>query len=80
VKCALTNSQSSHAALHFQHDMELFNQLQKEYEDTTKRFMGLVDLEDRNLLKERHKAIRREVVELANRLDIPGPYWSTIKT
>jgi hypothetical protein len=60
--------------------MELFNQLQKEYEDTTKRFMGLVDLEDRSLLKERHKTIRREVVELANRLDIPGPYWSTIKT
>jgi hypothetical protein len=58
--------------------MEPFNQLQREYEDTTKRFMGLVDLEDRNRLKERRKAIRREVVELANSLDVPGPYWSTI--
>jgi hypothetical protein len=58
-------------------DMELLDQLQKEYEDTTKMFMGLVDLEDRNRLKERRKAIRREVLEITNRLNAPGPYWST---
>ncbi len=59
-------------------DMELLDQLQREYEDTTKTFIGLVDLEDRNRLKERRKVIRREVLELANRLNVPGPYWSTI--
>ena len=62
----------------FSIDMELFDQLQKEYEDSTKAFVGLVDLEDRDRLKERRKAIRREVLELGNRLNVPGPYWSTI--